>query len=156
MSKDGTEKEPRQDSGLQLEAQGRNKPFRGRLGTEGEGACPSTAGAGGARRHRGLPFKRRHRPRPAAAAGTSPLTAATPRSADPTAAAAANSSSCCLSRRPRAAASSPGLGPRPAPPWCPGSSLAWWCECRGCGGARPGRGMRGSVVEDAVFKPGMV
>ncbi|XP_051058317.1 receptor expression-enhancing protein 2 isoform X2 [Phodopus roborovskii] len=114
MSKDGTERVPARRLASSLKLKEGNKRFRGRLGSEGEGACPTTAGAGGARRHRGLPFKSRHRPRPAAAAGTSPLTAATPRSADPTAAAAANCSSCSPHLRPRAAASSPGLGPRPA------------------------------------------
>lgn len=115
MSKDGAQRVPTRSlaSSLKLKEREQNDSGEG-WALRGKAHAQPQQVLGGRHRHRGLPFKSRHRPRSAAAAGTSPLTAVTPRSADPTAAAAANCSSCCLRRRPRAAASSPGLGPRPA------------------------------------------
>uniref|UniRef100_A0A4W2FNX7 Receptor expression-enhancing protein n=1 Tax=Bos indicus x Bos taurus TaxID=30522 RepID=A0A4W2FNX7_BOBOX len=88
---------------------------------------PSDSRCRGARRcrRRGLPFKSRRRPRPAAAAGTSPLTAAARRSAAPAAAAAAGAAAtaapAAAAARPPAATSSARAGfpprtPRPARP----------------------------------------
>ncbi|XP_017905816.1 PREDICTED: receptor expression-enhancing protein 2 isoform X1 [Capra hircus] len=88
---------------------------------------PSDSRCRGARRCRrcGLPFKSRRRPRPAAAAGTSPLTAAARRSAAPAAAAAAGAAAtaapAAAAARPPAATSSaragfPPRAPRPARP----------------------------------------
>lgn len=85
---------------------------------------PSDSRCRGARRC-GLPFKSRRRPRPAAAAGTSPLTAAARRSAAPAAAAAAGAAAtaapAAAAARPPAATSSaragfPPRAPRPARP----------------------------------------
>ncbi|XP_070321538.1 receptor expression-enhancing protein 2 isoform X1 [Odocoileus virginianus] len=88
---------------------------------------PSDSRCRGARRcrRRGLPFKSRRRPRPAAAAGTSPLTAAARRSAAPAAAAAAGAAAtaapaAAAARLPAATSSAragfPPRAPRPARP----------------------------------------
>lgn len=144
-----------------LESKKEEQAIRGRQGAEGQRRMPGGSRCRGARRRRhhsrGLPFKSRHRPRPAAAAGTSPLTAAAQRSAAPRGGCCCCGCCCycgsCCRRRRRPTSGTCILGPggfprpspRPAPPWCPGSSPAWWCECGG-GGVRPaGRG-RGNRV----------
>lgn len=113
-----------------LESKKEKQAIRGRQGAEGQRRMPGGSRCRGARRHRhhrrGLPFKSRHRPRPAAAAGTSPLTAAARRSAAPAAAAAAAAAAATAApavaadaaRPPAPASSAPAgsAGPRPARP----------------------------------------
>lgn len=124
----------------------RRRERRGRPGSEVKGACPGQQVRGA----RGLPFKNRHRPRPAAAAGTSPLTQGLVAPRPPRLLvlllrlllSQSDRGSCILG---------PGgvRAPRPRPPWCPGSSLAWWCECRGGGGAGRGPGWVGAAGSGA-------